>query len=625
MVSTQQSPEANSLSDTTDNDNVFFRILDDQAYFNNCLDKIEKLLFPREEYQAKAKQELPDQWIPEPDKRMEAIDEKFKEFIEEICKEEELPFLSYFHKLFLQRRWNIPYIIPRQAALDLVRLQPDQPDQNIPQSESANYNYSKYSGDYNHFVNVVAALARLIVYFQNNNNVKKLVKKVRKQSDSFITNQVDSQEEAVDKEVEELAKTLQYQPQPDLRKFKLILAGFYHDIGKTIQNARHAMEGAIIIESHTTEARYKLHQLIKKVNSDWKFDRDDLLFISNLVLYHDQYGTLSTGEDGYLQLVDVIDCIHRYSLKESSEPGERLEWSHRYLFDLWLLNVADIMVSLKDKWELQKIWKDPENAENAIESFLFNKKNAQEKADLHCPMDDLLIFLEKADSDCLMHDLEISLELLDKYCCQRHLDDLVALKKQAHKLSLQHVVERLRRLMISTLRKPIDKYSNKEYLMLENISDEEWNSTIVRAIEAIGNREEFSRRFSWLKKSDYALGFFEKIAEQALEKIKQGDAKGWTYEGSRDNLDSNDGDDNTGTYFNKTQAQFIADNYVTTVIQILGHLLFREPSLDSPRNVEFSDATKRLTETKINQILSFEGPSRARKSIDLILQTIYVY
>ena len=218
--------------------------------------------------------------------------------------------------------------------------------------------------------------------------------------------------------------------------------------------------------------------------------------------------------------------------------------------------------------------------------------------------------------------------------------------------------------MISTLRKPIDKYTNNEYLKPENIkeyikkenieeeeekekkikeekkereriaaiapcikelSDEEWNSTIVRAIEAIGNREEFSRRFSWLKKSDYALGFFEKIAEEALEKIKQGDAKGWTYEGIRDKFDGNDGDDNIGTYFNKTQAQFIADNYVTTVIQILGHLLFREPSLDSPRNVEFSDATKRLTENKINQILSFEGPSRARKSIDLILQTIYVY
>ncbi|MFM7479345.1 MAG: hypothetical protein ACKO2T_27465, partial [Microcystis aeruginosa] len=68
-----------------------------------------------------------------------------------------------------------------------------------------------------------------------------------------------------------------------------------------------------------------------------------------------------------------------------------------------------------------------------------------------------------------------------------------------------------------------------------------------------------------------------------------------------------------------------ADNYVITVIQILGHLLFREQSLDNPRNVEFNDATKRLTENKINQILSFEGPSRARKSIDLILQTIYVY
>jgi hypothetical protein len=501
--------------------------------------------------------------------------------------------------------------IPRREALNLVRLQPDT---DIRQSESGTYNYSKHYGDYNHFVNVIAALVRLIAYFRDENNVSKLVTRMKDRSDSRLTYEANSEiqlaENSKNKSEDSWVGNLKYENQPDLRQFKLILAGFYHDIGKTIQNPRHAMEGAIILESHTTEARNKLHKMVddycqlNKINPAWKFDRDDLLFISDLVLYHDQYGTLSTGEDGYLQLVDVIDSIHRYSLKESNKPQERLEWSRRYIFDLWLLNVADIMVSIKDKWILQTVWENLTESENTINSFLFNTQ-------------------EKAHSAFLIHDLQISFELLDNYCCQKHLDDLTELKQKAHKLSLQHVVERLRRLMISTLTNSIDGYKEKNTEMgriancIDKLSEEEWNSTIVRAIEATANREEFSRRFSWLKKSDYALGFFERIAKTAFKMIEECKAFGWTYVGDASKF--------TDDYIYKTKAQFIADNYVITVIQILGHLLFREQSLDNPRNVEFNDATKRLTENKINQILSFEGPSRARKSIDLILQTIYVY
>lgn len=592
-------------------DNVFFKILDKETDFDESLKEIKRLFFPQKQYEEIAAEELDSEWIPDPDERVKKKQAKFKKFIKQVCEEETLPFLPYFHELFLERQWNIPYDIPRQHSLDLVRLKPDQP---LPQQQPG-YNYSKNEGNYNHFVNVVAALARLIMYFEDEENVKKLVKKMRYQSDSLRTNQINE-----DEEEQLLADILKYNSQADLRKFKLILAGFYHDIGKSIQNPRHAMEGAIILQSHTTEARYKLHRIVKDIEDNWKFERDDLLFISDLVLYHDQYGTLSTGEDGYLQLVDVIDFIHRYSLKESSKPEERLEWSHKYLFDLWLLNVADIMVSIpptkwippelrkKVKWIAQKkyIWGNQEEANKVIETFLFNDKDDP----------------EKDKSNCLIHDLQISFELLDDYCSQKHIDDLTALKQKAHNISLKHVLERLRRLMISTLRKPIEEYKEEDGKIfsitkcIDELSDEEWNSSIVRAIEATTNREEFSRRFSWLKKSDYALGFFQKIVGAALKKIKNDEGIGWTYKGTA-NFDDN--------YLNKTQAQYIADNYVITVIQILGHLLFRDPSLDSPRNVEFSDATKRLTDNKINQILSFEGPSRTRKSIDLILQTIYVY
>ena len=43
------------------------------------------------------------------------------------------------------------------------------------------------------------------------------------------------------------------------------------------------------------------------------------------------------------------------------------------------------------------------------------------------------------------------------------------------------------------------------------------------------------------------------------------------------------------------------------------------------RNIEFEDASKRLTTEKIDKIIGMEGPYRARTSIESILQTIFVY
>ena len=383
------------------------------------------------------------------------------------------------------------------------------------------------------------------------------------------------------------------------------------------------------------------------------------MFISNLVLYHDQYGTLSTGEDSYLQLVDVIDCLHRYSLKKAENPEERLTWSRRCLFDLWLLNVADIMVSRPcklnkpqpndkpylDKYDEQteKLWTKQEEANRLIKEFL----SSTDKASL------------------LIHDLVISLELLEKYCFQRHSDDLSDLRNEAHQISLKHSIERLRRLMGSTLSKPLRAYLS-EYLKqakngnnkpaiqpineitdkLDKLSEENWDSAIVRAIDATVSREDFCQRFSWLKKSDYALGFFEQIAKFALEKVEKDDAPGWTYKDKKQKATEEEKNGNdltkkdknqkiqeeeknrnelTSDQINEINAQYFADNYVAVVVQIMGHLLFRESSLDKPRNVEFRDATERLTEDKLKRILNFKGLSRHRQSIELILQTIYVY
>jgi hypothetical protein len=126
------------------------------------------------------------------------------------------------------------------------------------------------------------------------------------------------------------------------------------------------MEGAIIIEDLTSASRYRLDKVVKCYDKEYEFGPDDWMFISDLLLFHDQFGTLGTGEDGYMQLVTVVDRIKQYGLIHNHE--QRI-WSARYLFDLWLLNIADIIVSLKDKYSLQKKWWKHSSAESEIGNF----------------------------------------------------------------------------------------------------------------------------------------------------------------------------------------------------------------------------------------------------------------
>lgn len=170
------------------------------------------------------------------------------------------------------------------------------------------------------------------------------------------------------------------------------------------------------------------------------------------------------------------------------------------------------------------------------------------------------------------------------------------------------------------------------------------NLLITRSIQSVADFDDFTTRLSWIGKMDYALGFLKEILNQALyqvsreiisetmdeqtandlffkksspEPIKR---SGWIRDPKFDDLRTVD-----HKFYCNTQAVFFADNFVATMIQIFEHLLFREQFIDRLRNIEFNDTKKRLTLDKLNQLLSFEGPYRARRSIQAILQTIYLY
>lgn len=565
---------------------MLFHIVDPR-YFDDCLAQVKRAYWPLDVYLARKNLLRLDAVPGHEDEVIKAVARRLGDIRAEVAEQPlyalfdssgptqkslPMPFLGRFHDLFLKRAWDEPYPGPESHAEHLFRLE----------RVDSGGNYSSQAGNCNHFVNVVAALARLVMFFRNHDNLQRVLEA----RDAKFT-------------------AMRFEDSPDLRTLKLMLAAFYHDIGKSIVDPRHAMEGALILAHHTTSARFQLHRIATAYVPDYEFDRDDLQYVADLVLYHDHFGTLGTGEDSYLPLVSVIDRVKRYSLKHDTNKAYQLDWSRRYLFDLWLLNVGDIMVSLADKYRLQDQWLDADRASDRIERFFKEPKGA-----------------------ALVHDLKIGLALLEQHCQKKHSDDLAPLQEAAHAYSKRHVIERLRRLIVNSLGEPLARHNGPKIptnlagmaSIIEGLSEESWHARIVRVIQAIGDYGDFCDRLFWIGKMDYALGFFQRIAAAALANIQversNGYRTGWIRE--PENQLPQDLRD-------RTQAEFFADSYVATVIQILGYLLFRKHAVDRGTNIEFSDAGRRLTDEKVAQLLTLEGPFRARKAIESVLQTVYLY
>lgn len=687
----------------------------DDESFARYVTYIERAYWPKDEFE-KRQQNLPS-WSKRPneDKMIEEITKSFDVIADDIYNNVnlyvvtssgngkavengnmKLPFTDRFHKLFLKRQYSSPVRDPIDDIDEFIRLK----------SLSGSGNYSKNARNYNHFVNVVMATARLVQYFKNRKNIAK------------IFSEHPSKEPLPD-ESTTLCETLAYSDAPNIRTFKLMLAAFYHDIGKTIVNHRHGMEGAFIIADHTTKSLFYLNEIVRKYypNAEWK--RDDLLSIADFLYYHDFFGTLGTGESSYTLLADILDKIKRYSLIYMVDPDKMIHRSQKELFDLWILNMADIMVSLVDKWESQEsIWCDKNKAEDAIKFFLKEK-----------------------DGDRHVHDLRVSLRLLEEHNKSTHTDDTLKLEQLGQEQAKNHAVERIRRLVCSTLRSALSSYLNKNdadfsssefkdkdslkslckaikndklslngetvddinnllkisglYEQLKNkntqqkLSDninklrqvydtskcernlkklnrgllEEFypdscpkrmrgivkmenliehiakinpesklyeivippgvmNTLVNRCVQSLGDPREFCSRFSRIGCMDYSLGFFNKIAERAINRVEwelNGSSirTGWIHSGGSKVL--------TESYLDETNSMFFVDNYCSTVVRILGCLLFRERSIDKICNIEFEDASERLTNEKIDKIMAIEGPYRASRSIELILKTVFVY
>ncbi len=300
-----------------------------------------------------------------------------------------------------------------------------------------------------------------------------------------------------------------------------------------------------------------------------------------------------------------------YSLKHKDNVAVPTEWSRKYLFDLWILNLADIIVSVEEKYNTQNCWMDSSQAQKRIENFFF----------------------ESPQASVLLHDLRVSFKLLEFHNKDVHTDNTASLTGEALKYTERHVIERMRRLIHTSMVKPLTKYKQDPKDFVDSIRSylckrENINATLLRAIQSVGNFQDFCNRFSYIGSMDYALSFFEKIASMALKKVcneiseKSKLPTYWIRNLNDKPLGKGPGVEKA---LWKVQGKFFMDNYTATLIQIMSHLLFRERCIDSLRNLEFSDASNRLTDEKLESIIALEGPFRAKRSTQLILQTIFYW
>ena len=579
-----------------------------------------------------------------------------------------LPFAERFHLFFLQRQWEYPYHDPQNEYRNLFRLQepPLHEVRKIERNTQSYVNYSKNVGDYHHFVNVVAATARFIEFFKNPANVFEAV-----------TGKVSGDDAGnIERDFDHLSLTLGYPDVPSKRVFKLLLAAFYHDMGKTIDYHRHGMEGANIITNHTSFAVQSLREISENYaeHNNWRFERDDLLFIALLVYYHDQFGTLGTGEAGYLRMSEVVNRVWRYSLSadfNERELEERSQIGRQLLFDLWVLNLADILVSLDGikNTPQYSVANDAGIAgcgANRSDVRLDDKDNAFKR---------IRAFVRQNKFQHLRHDFHVALTLLDTQNKSHHPEDLIRLEQHALDYAKRHVAERIRRLLKALLvdhRNEYLRYLKEEAVdikqafvkitgrdqadwsyepakaLLEEIatfSEANWNSIISRSIYAASDYVEFTKRFSWIGQMDYAFGFFSKIAQRAILLVNleliayqyqtaqpaEKDAAavnnwfttGWVYHSHR--LESTKCADAGDQPDMRRNAEFFADNYTSTLVQIIEHLLFREKEVERIRNLEFWIANERLTDEKVDRIIALEGPFRTRQSVQLALESIFIW
>ena len=380
------------------------------------------------------------------------------------------------------------------------------------------------------------------------------------------------------------------------RKILLMLLAFYHDLGKTIIPRRHAIEGKVLLKEPKASVQYRFNEIFKSHRIE--MPRKTLPYLALLVGAHDMFGTISTGENGVLSIANLIIDLKKLLNDDTDRVTNAIS-------DLWLLSLCDIIVSVSNingrivnKWGSIS-WREMKN------------KEMQEQLD---------IFMGSIKGRFLLEDFA---------CAKRIAIDPDPLSF-AKNLANERAVTRFQRLARQTLG---DVLEDPEIQFPEDLGKQ-----IIKQLESkeltdsINNilhgefGDNYSIMFGSMLHFDYALGFFQYIARDAVDclNLEIEDTKkfqtGWLYRRKNDKKDFPYDDD----FLNRFNAESVVNNYLIFLTSIFGEIYRLTADIDQ-WNIEFEDAKNRLSRQKSERILGFEGAYRAGNTRNLLLRQLMLY
>jgi hypothetical protein len=386
------------------------------------------------------------------------------------------------------------------------------------------------------------------------------------------------------------------------RKLDNMMVAFYHDIGKTIIPRRHGVEGKALFAEPKASVKFRFEEIAKHY-TECEITSATLSYYAELIGYHDIFGTISTGENGLLSLANIIkrfaDIFNNDKIAIKNA-----------VYDLWLLNLADIITSISflngriiSKFDVQN-WQlnIPGNLDNDIDWFLNSSHGRYLKEDLQ-------FALQIAESE-------------NYYPFAKSISE----NRSAHRL------QRLAQQTFANRLTAKDKSGNYAMNFPEDLREAILNrlsdSSLTLQVKEILRSEfgdNYGKYFGTMLQFDYALGFFEMLSAQAIhwinEELKPDSTfrTGWLYNQKISKTQNYNKD-----YINRYNAECVVNNYIMVIAGIFGEI-YRLTSDIEHWNVEFEDAKNRLTPSKADKLLFFDGAYRASNARNLLMKEIMLY
>ncbi|MDR1705466.1 MAG: hypothetical protein LBS19_12375 [Clostridiales bacterium] len=430
--------------------------------------------------------------------------------------------------------------------------------------------YRDALGNLSHFTNVVAAMAHIVTYAEK--HMDKLLPKG-------------------ENDVERV-----FSPQ---RRLDIMMIAYYHDIGKAIIPRRHAMGGKYLLAEPKASVRFRFEQIFSAYK-ECRISPGKLSLYSETIGAHDLIGTMGTGENGTLSMSGVV--LRFKDLFNGDKAKVKTA-----VFDLWLLNVADIIVSInnftpgyskfmKQPWQ----WAQPGHMDGKIEEllgFAASKYSFQ--------------------GEYLNEDLRFALQIADSYDSYGFAKNL-AEKQAAH---------RFRRLARQTLGNSVENGAALSKTLKDKVIKVLDDDAAIASVKEILRGEfgdDYGRRFGMMLQFDYALGFFNKLSERAVEWLgieltEKTFRTGWLY-----NQKVPKGGGYHDDFLDSYNAECIVNNYIMVLAGIFGEIYRLTADIES-WNIEFEDARSRLDNSKADKLLFFDGAYRAGNARVSLMREIMLY